>query len=83
MLNPSAYACMIPYSTPLCTILTKCPAPGPPQCNQPYSALVALENLSVRGAAVMPGASALKIGAQTDTAPLAPPTIRQYPRSKP
>ena len=31
MLNPSAMAAIIPYSIPLWTILTKCPAPFGPQ----------------------------------------------------
>ena len=35
MLSPSAYAAMMPYSIPLCTILTKCPAPLGPQCRYP------------------------------------------------
>jgi hypothetical protein len=30
--EPSAYAAMIPYSMPLWTIFTKCPAPLGPQC---------------------------------------------------
>ncbi len=33
--KPSAYACMIPYSTPLWTIFTKCPAPAGPKWRQP------------------------------------------------
>src|SRR2546430_2658865 len=32
---------MSPYSMPLCTIFTKCPAPCAPQCSQPCSALLA------------------------------------------
>ena len=32
ILKPSAYAAMSPYSIPLCTIFTKWPAPGGPQC---------------------------------------------------
>ncbi len=31
MSKPSAYACIRPYSMPLCTIFTKCPAPDGPQ----------------------------------------------------
>ena len=34
---PSANDCIMPYSMPLCTILTKCPLPTGPQCNQPAS----------------------------------------------
>ena len=40
MLSPSAYAAISPYSMPLCTILTKWPAPDGPQCSQPRSAVV-------------------------------------------
>ena len=31
MFSPSASAAIIPYSIPLCTIFTKCPAPAGPQ----------------------------------------------------
>ena len=30
--KPSAYACISPYSIPLWTIFTKCPAPDGPTC---------------------------------------------------
>ena len=39
MLKPSAKAAIMPYSMPLCTILTKCPAPEGPQCRYPSSAV--------------------------------------------
>ena len=39
MLNPSAYAAMMPYSMPLWIILTKWPAPCGPQCSKPCSTL--------------------------------------------
>ena len=35
--NPSAKACIMPYSIPLCIIFTKWPAPEGPQCSQPLS----------------------------------------------
>src|SRR5262249_35323019 len=35
--RPSAYACIRPYSMPLWTIFTKCPAPDGPQWSQPCS----------------------------------------------
>ena len=34
-LSPSAIAAIIPYSTALWTIFTKCPAPLGPQCRHP------------------------------------------------
>src|SRR5437879_9305942 len=34
--NPSPYACIIPYSIPLWTIFTKCPAPFFPKCAHPF-----------------------------------------------
>ena len=36
--KPSANACIIPYSIPLCTIFTKCPEPLGPTYPQPVSA---------------------------------------------
>ena len=63
---------------PLCTILTKCPAPLGPQCSQPRSAVVVSPvKPGVRGAASNPGASASKTGARCATASSGPPTIRQ------
>src|SRR5918992_1093688 len=38
--KPSAYACMIPYSTPLWTIFTKWPAPASPKWREPPGELV-------------------------------------------
>ena len=35
--KPSAYDCISPYSMPLCTIFTKCPAPDAPTCAYPSS----------------------------------------------
>src|ERR1700749_2795270 len=36
--RPSAIAAIMPYSMPLCTILTKWPAPAGPQCRYPSGA---------------------------------------------
>ncbi len=58
---------MSPYSMPLCTIFTKCPAPTGPQCRYPASAVErpsAPSRPGVRGAASTPGASAAKIGSR-------------------
>ena len=53
---------------PLCTILTKCPAPAGPQCRYPCSAEPrATGRDGVRGIAPEPGASAAKIGSRRCT----------------
>src|SRR4051812_18371391 len=64
--KPSEYACMRPYSMPLCTIFTKWPAPDGPTCAYPPS-----------------GARVRNAGSTTATAASSPPTIRQYPTSRP
>ena len=61
----------MPYSMPLWTIFTKCPAPTGPQCSQPSSAVplaVASSRPGVRGMSPRPGARARKIGVSRSTA---------------
>ena len=75
---------MSPYSIPLCTIFTKCPAPLGPQWRYPCSAGPGVPSRpSVRGAAPTPGASAAKTGSSRATASRCPPIIWQKPRSRP
>ena len=75
---------MIPYSMPLWTIFTKCPAPFGPQCRYPRSAVPPLASRpGVRGMSPAPGASCAKIGSSRFTTAGSPPIIRQYPRSRP
>ena len=80
-LSPSAYAAIRPYSMPLWTILTKCPAPFGPQCSQPRSAgdggSPRRARSGVRSAASTPGARVSKIGTNRSTALGGPPIIRQ------
>ena len=82
---PSAYAAIRAYSIPLCTILTKCPAPTGPTRRYPSSCIATLEAApGVRGAAATPGARERKIGSiRSQTASSSHPTIRQKPRSSP
>ncbi len=71
---------MSPYSMPLWTIFTKCPAPAGPQWSHPRSAVLgspAAARVGVRSAASTPGARASKIGASRATASSGPPIIRQ------
>ena len=69
---------------PLCTILTKWPAPLGPQWRYPCSAVPPIcSRPAVRGTAPMPGASAAKIGSRRFTTGASPPIIRQKPRSSP
>ena len=76
---------MSPYSMPLWTIFTKCPAPGGPQCRYPASAVVLLASVrpGVRSADPTPGAIVAKIGSRRRTISSSPPIIRQNPRSRP
>src|ERR1039457_2615755 len=63
MLRPSAKDAIIPYSMPLWTILTKCPAPLGPQCKNPNSEGAGIRvRPAVRGLEPMPGAMVAKIG---------------------
>ena len=69
---------MTPYSMPLCTILTKWPAPLGPQCSQPCSAVPpALSRPGVRAMSPRPGARVVKIGSRRFTVSVSPPTIMQ------
>ncbi len=66
--KPSAYACIIPYSIPLCTIFVKWPAPVGPTCPHPWS---------------FAGASVSKMGRRRFTASADPPTMRLSPSVNP
>src|SRR5579864_2046628 len=46
--KPSAYACSNPYSIPLWTIFTKCPAPAGPTCAYPFSGANVARRGSIR-----------------------------------
>ena len=81
--SPSAIAAIMPYSIPLCTILTKCPAPDGPQCRYPWDAWDPGARPGVGSTLPSPGAIVLKIGSSRSTAAESPPIIRQYPRSRP
>ena len=45
--KPSASDCIIPYSIPLWTIFTKCPAPDGPTCAWPPGSVRSLMNGSI------------------------------------
>ena len=75
--SPSAIAAIMPYSMPLCTILTKCPAPDGPQCMYPWDAVEPGSRPGVSSTEPSPGAIVLKIGSSRSTAAASPPIIRQ------
>ena len=81
--RPSAIAAIMPYSMPLWTILTKCPAPLGPQCRYPSGAVPVRVRPGVGSAVPEPGAIDLKIGSSRSTGSSSPPIIRQKPRSRP
>ena len=84
MFMPSAIAPIIPYSMPLWTIFTKCPAPLGPQWRYPCSEVdTSPSRPGVRSAASTPGASEAKTGSTCAKASASPPIIRLYPRSSP
>src|ERR1051326_3727259 len=62
MSNPSAYACMRPYSMPLCTIFTKWPEPDGPQWRNPRSAVPSARRPGLGGPSPVPGARVSTIG---------------------
>jgi hypothetical protein len=75
---------MIPYSIPLWTIFTKCPAPAGPQWYQPSSSGGGSPSRpGVRPAPSSPGARARNSGSRRATTSASPPIIRQKPRSSP
>ena len=75
--RPSAIAAIMPYSMPLCTILTKCPAPFGPQCRYPCSAVPCLVRPGVGSSQLSPGAMVMNIGSSRCTGASSPPIIRQ------
>ena len=75
--RPSAIAAIMPYSMPLCTILTKWPAPDGPQCRYPCSAVPVRVRPGVGSALPDPGAMVMKIGSRRRTGSSSPPIIRQ------
>ena len=77
MSNPSAKACMSPYSMPLCTIFTKWPAPPGPQYRYPSSAEPPWRRPGVVATAPFPGASVRNTGSSRSNASRSPPTMRQ------
>jgi len=77
MLRPSAIADIIPYSIPLWTIFTKCPAPLGPQCRYPWAAVPSRVRLGVGSTLPFPGAIVMKMGSSRCTASVSPPIMRQ------
>ena len=78
MSSPSAIAAIIPYSTPLWTIFTKCPAPFGPHSKYPSGEVPSLRvRPGVGGALASPGAIVLKMGSSRPTMSGSPPIIRQ------
>jgi len=73
----------MPYSMPLCTILTKCPAPLGPHADNASAVPLFFGRPGVRATSPIPGASVLKIGSSRFTVASGPPIIMQYPRSSP
>ncbi|CAB4877357.1 unannotated protein [freshwater metagenome] len=69
---------MSPYSMPLCTIFTKCPAPLGPQCSQPRSSGEGSPlRPGVRSAVPNPGAMVSQSPTKRSTEFAGPPIMRQ------
>ena len=78
MFRPSAIADIMPYSIPLCTILTKWPgAAGPAVQVALRRGAVAVVRPGVGSALPSPGAMDFQIGSRCSTGSFSPPIIRQ------